>query len=1858
MLNPAKLKSILSVGLFLMLITPILSAQYSGGTGTAQSPYEIATAQDLIDLGDNTDDYDKHFIMTADIDLAGRVFDKAVIAGDIDAAAEFQGVKFCGSFNGNYFNIVNLNILSSGHYIGLFGSVGQVGEIFNLRLSLFDISGMANVGAIAGTNSGLISRCQTRGIVTATGENAGGMCGNNTGGVISESWADCTVSGIIRVGGISGASSGTVTKSYALGNVSGDSRVGGLSGSCYYGVIDKCYASGSLVNGRAEVGGLCGYNNVGLIKECYAAVEINSTEVSVGGLCGYSSGSVYNSYWDMEVSGQSQTIGNGIGLTTEQMCQSEYYIAGAWFDDIWIIAPGDYPHLYWEQNYGEYIAIKTLSGDGSEEYPWQINTLADLISAGRSSGIAGDHFILNSDIDCTGYLFDTAIFSAGGASSGFNGVKFSGIFNGNGHEIRNLNLKGVYYCGIFGYIAAKGKVRDLSLENITVVSADDYTGGLCGYNLGGIYRCFVSGEISGEDSVGIVCGYNEGKISNCYAMGEAEGYKDIGGICGTNVISSGISNCYTVGQVSGDIYINNICAGDVGGVNCYYYEQAGLDRGSGTGLSDEELIDSSSFEGFDFVGSDIDGNQDIWAIEEGYMPRLFWQSAPGFSAPRLLDSIVTTLEGTGYPDDPFIIADQEDMEEFRSNSLLRIGCYKLISDVDASGVTYGKAFIPEAFYGTFDGNDHVISGLRLNGNASLGLFSRLIDADVYDLGLIDVEIASSGGLFVGGLCAVCNGSEISNCFVSGALTGYSCVGGLCGYLLDGYIINSYTEGTVNGIRDVGGLLGFSASRVVSGCYSSSNVTGEDNVGGLFGRSASHIVNCYSYGSVSGTIDVGGFGGSDSGTIANCYSAGSVSNNNIGGGFVGYSYKSSLSACFWDIQSSGKLIGTSFGTLTGLTGLYTAEMSNQSVYTASGWSFLGNTSGEVVWQIGANDYPTLAWEGMPDMDNSGLVDIADFAIMADKWLRSDCYKVAPDFDKSGIVNQRDLEWFAEHWLEDPARPDDLLGHWTLDRGSSHLVIDSSVYGNHGTSLGGLSYAPGKVSVCGVFDGYDDCVSVPYILSPSEGPFTACLWVRGGSSGQCIVSQTNGNGIGRIWLGVNSENKLWTALMPSGGSTLASPIEWDANQWHHLAVVWDGKRRHIYIDGTIVVEDVSDMDSLEYSNGKMYIGAHKDLYQANFWNGSIDDVRIYGNALSNNDIEALVSYEYDSLIGHWALDESNSFFAIDSSVYENDGFIYGSPVFGTGIDGGCYVFDGNDDYVSIPYITSPSYGPFTACLWAWGGKPGQNMLCQTNGIGTGRIWLGLDYDNKLRTALMDDGGSTLVSPELWDAGKWHHVAFVWDGSKRHVYVDGVVVVEDLSDINSLEFSNGKLLISAHKDFHTENFWQGAIDDVRVYARALTVSELQGLADLEFDYLIADWGLNEISGVIAADDSAYGNPGTVYGTPLYSAGVEGGCYVFDGDDYIVSEGCPGVAGALPRSVSAWIKADADFNNTDNDLHCIVSWGRSISGSNYKWFVSLDDNTGQLALGTYGARLKGGPDLEDGQWHHIAVVLPVGANNINQVKMYVDGMEIATNAESLDAIINTTLSAVSIGAVNASIEQGIYTPSQLFRGCIDGVKVYSRGLSIEEIAGLADVDYYEQEEIIGHWPFDALEGVSVKDISVYNNSGLAIGKVFIKELSGGGCLYLIDNGYVSLPGIISPTDGAFTVCVWALGGQAGQSLICQADGSGFGRIWLGLSTDNKMRTGLSGTSLDTNTIWDSTKWQHVAFVWDGVSRHIYVNGVLAVVDSSPVVSMEYANGPIYVGAHKYLDDAHFWDGFVDDVLIYKRALSAQEIAQLAGGW
>ncbi len=336
-------------------------AKYGGGTGEPNDPYQVATAADLIALGETPEDYDKHFIMTADIDLdpnlpGRKVFDKAVIAPDADNTtySQFEGTPFSGVFDGNDKTVSHLLIQGDGAgYLGLFGKITSSATIRSLHLEDFRVSSSGSrIGGLVGYSRGNIINCRLSGSVSG---GTGGWCsylglltGNNSGAIMH-----CSVEGSVSSGSAKGGSrlglltamnrgtisycdaNGTVTTAHlfwGIGGLVGENLrsiadchsaasisvigddVGGLVGT-NTGVICRCYATGSLSYGRYtyDAGGLVGYNG-GRIVNCRASGDVSGSYSNwrMGGLVGNNTGHVIYCYATGDVRG-SGDIGGLVG---------------------------------------------------------------------------------------------------------------------------------------------------------------------------------------------------------------------------------------------------------------------------------------------------------------------------------------------------------------------------------------------------------------------------------------------------------------------------------------------------------------------------------------------------------------------------------------------------------------------------------------------------------------------------------------------------------------------------------------------------------------------------------------------------------------------------------------------------------------------------------------------------------------------------------------------------------------------------------------------------------------------------------------------------------------------------------------------------------------------------------------------------------------------------------------------------------------------------------------------------------------------------------------------------------------------------------------------------------------------------------------------------------------------------------------------------------------------------------------------------------------------------------------------------------------------------------------------------------
>ena len=308
----------------------VAQAKYSGGSGTMRGPYQIATAADLILLGDSPSDYDKQFILTADIDLdpklpGRKVFDKVLIAPDTDTNKDgFQGTAFTGVFDGSGHTISHLTITGK-DYVGLFGSLASGAEVRNLGLIDVNLAG-------------------------------------------SGDWA----------GALAAYNDGTVTCSYSTGSVSGAGWVGGLVGHNAK-TVNNCYSGSAATAKGLNVGGLVGTNS-GTVACCYSTGSVRGGG-AVGGLVGLNSGAVAQCFWDTQTSSQT-TSAAGTGRATAQMQTAATFLTWGICrnDGIWGINEGhDYPRLRWENKEVSYTRLSEfLEGEGTAVRPYVISTLKDL----------------------------------------------------------------------------------------------------------------------------------------------------------------------------------------------------------------------------------------------------------------------------------------------------------------------------------------------------------------------------------------------------------------------------------------------------------------------------------------------------------------------------------------------------------------------------------------------------------------------------------------------------------------------------------------------------------------------------------------------------------------------------------------------------------------------------------------------------------------------------------------------------------------------------------------------------------------------------------------------------------------------------------------------------------------------------------------------------------------------------------------------------------------------------------------------------------------------------------------------------------------------------------------------------------------------------------------------------------------------------------------------------------------------------------------------------------------------------------------------------------------------------------------
>jgi len=194
---------------------------------------------------------------------------------------------------------------------------------------------------------------------------------------------------------------------------------------------------------------------------------------------------------------------------------------------------------------------------------------------------------------------------------------------------------------------------------------------------------------------------------------------------------------------------------------------------------------------------------------------------------------------------------------------------------------------------------------------------------------------------------------------------------------------------------------------------------------------------------------------------------------------------------------------------------------------------------------------------------------------------------------------------------------------FNEGSGNIAYDSSFYNNHGT-IHGAQWVEGRFKSALRFDGIDDyvnCGDIDAVDGVRE--ITVTAWAKwGGAAGGLIGPREfhrkqNVYAFGGGWKDHKAKFWIYDGVWKNSGDSIT---DIDDGNWHFIAGVYDGEYLRVYVDGVEESSVYIGSTTLYANNEPVIIGSSRG--RAEFWNGIIDEVRIYNRALSEEEIKMLM------------------------------------------------------------------------------------------------------------------------------------------------------------------------------------------------------------------------------------------------------------------------------------------------------------------------------------------------------------------------------------------------------------------------------------------------------------------------------------------------------------------------------------------------------------------------------------------------------------------------------------------------------------
>ncbi len=435
--------------------------------------------------------------------------------------------------------------------------------------------------------------------------------------------------------------------------------------------------------------------------------------------------------------------------------------------------------------------------------------------------------------------------------------------------------------------------------------------------------------------------------------------------------------------------------------------------------------------------------------------------------------------------------------------------------------------------------------------------------------------------------------------------------------------------------------------------------------------------------------------------------------------------------------------------------------------------------------------------------------------------------------------------------------------------SDTVADMSGNGNNATCTLGTNCPAwtqsGEYGGAYIFNGSELLnISDPGALPSGSSPFTMCAWAKEANvnpPGIEVIADYGAWGVPSagpsIYLG-NRGQIYGSCELGAGatGSDIIIPNYWcdvGSNNWVHLCLTYDGTNAEIYSNGQNITPPIPEIWNV--TNYNAYLGVSGD--QVWYWNGSIDEVRIYNYSLSPEQVNDLYNSNFNNQSGldlYYDFDDSSALSpnsTEDVSPYSNNATCTepDCPAWTPdGKYGGAYQFDGVQDYFSTGNLDQAK----TVSVWVKRDSinaPGAEGIVDTGDCGGWALMVSTSNNLYIDHRCV---ANTFFTGKISDTS-WHYVTMTYDPSAVNLYIDGKPAGSQPFSTSFDSAGSSYRIGMGWKDFG--EYFEGKIDELRVYNRTLSPSEVEEdyVSNLN-KYDVGEWDfvINQSFGILPPGDS----------------------------------------------------------------------------------------------------------------------------------------------------------------------------------------------------------------------------------------------------------------------------------------------------------------------------------------------------------------------------------------------------------------------